>query len=496
MIHQNYKKYFFYPTFAVILGTVLLAMSNFVVKSQTTADFKPSPFKFNGLPAPKKDIANITSAPTLAGSLESKWTIDFSSTEAAYAVAVQTDGKIVAAGTANVSLNSSSVNYDFAVFRYNADGSLDTSFDADGKVTMPIGNAYNNYDIAYAVAIQTDGKIIAAGASSFFTSFSSVRFTLVRYNTDGSLDNSFGAGGIVTNESVIGKIHEISIQTDGKIVAAGGGDGPYGNYFGDFRIARYNPTGTLDASFGTGGFVTTDFGNAEQNANSVAVQADGKIVVAGYTGFYDYNDDIGYYDFALARYNTDGSLDTSFDTDGKLTTTFGGNYEVAQSVVVQTDGKIVAAGYAEVDGGSFAIARYNQNGSLDTSFDGDGKVTIDFGNSSYASSIVLQSNGKIVVSGINYVGTVFDFALARLNTDGSLDTSFDMDGKLTTDFGGYDRAYDIAVQADGKIIAAGIGTAATTTTSTATAATTTILRFHDTTPTARSIRRLTAMVKF
>ena len=458
MIYQNYKKHVFYTAFAAILGIALLAMSDISVKSQRMADFKLSPFKFNPLPAPKKDVANIISATASAGDLDpmfgtgGKLTTDFGSSENANAVAVQTDGKIVAAGSVIVVGSNNATNYDFAVFRYNADGSLDTSFDGDGKVTTPISTLFNNYDIAYAVAIQTDGKIIAAGTSG---DFSSVRFTLVRYNTDGSLDNSFGAGGIVINDWYIGKIYEIAIQTDGKIVAAGGGDGPYGGYVGDFRIARYNPNGSLDASFGTGGIVTTNFGDAEKTATSIALQADGKIVAAGYTGFYDYNDDSGYYDFALARYNTDGSLDTSFDTDGKLTTTFGLDYETANAVVIQGDGKIVVCGYGASNTdyiGSFAVARYNGDGTLDASFDGDGKVTVNFGGySSFASSVALQSNGKIVVSG----GAGNDFALVRLNTEGSLDTSFDTDGKVTTDFGYGERAYAVAIQADGKIVAAG-----------------------------------------
>ena len=157
MIYQNRKKHFFYTAFAAILAIGLLAMSDTIVKSERTAETQPSPFKFGRLPVPKKDGANIISAPTSAGDLEAKWTIDFGSVENANAVAVQMDGKIVAAGTVNVSVNPNSTNYDFAVFRYNADGSLDTSFDADGKVTTPISTEFNNYDIAYAVAIQPDG---------------------------------------------------------------------------------------------------------------------------------------------------------------------------------------------------------------------------------------------------------------------------------------------------------------------------------------------------
>lgn len=422
----------FYSAFAAIVAALLLTLSDGVVISQNAADTTPSPFKFGRFPTPKKNIPNVTPAQTSAGSLETKWTIDFSSSEDANAVAVQADGKIVAAGAANVSLSSSPVDYDFAVFRYNADGSLDTSFDVDGKVTTPISTEFNNYDRAYAVAIQPDGKIIAGGTS------------LVRYNTDGSLDNSFGAGGIAVPMEVI---WEIALQTDGKIVASSSYNG--------FRITRYNGDGSLDTSFGTGGIVTSTFDGNTWSAGSVDIQTDGKIVAAGYAGFCD--EENCFLDFALARYNTNGSPDLSFDTDGKLTTDFGSS-EGAYAVAIQADGKTVAVGWGYNDSGGydFAAARYNENGSLDASFDGDGKVITNVGAYAYATSIALQSNGKIVVSGISSTNTGEDFALVRLNTDGSLDTSFDADGKLTTDFGGNrDFGADVALQADGKIVAAG-----------------------------------------
>jgi uncharacterized delta-60 repeat protein len=444
MNYQNYKKHIFYPAFAAILGTILLAMTNTPVNSQRTADFKPSPFKFTRLPAPKKDTANIISTPTSAGSLDAKWTIDFGSTENANAVAVQTDGKIVAAGSVEVvGIDVHFSSYDFAVFRYNADGSLDTSFDGDGKVTTDFGFDVNNIDYAYAIAIQADGKIVAAGASY---GLSTSEFPLVRYNSDGSLDASFGTNGKVLTKGG-GVIYEIAVQPDGKIVAAGYRDS-------DFIIARYNGNGSLDASFGAGGQVTTSVGS-DDGSTSVAIQSDGKIVAAGYSAYFCDMDDNCLYDFAFVRYNPNGSLDTSFDTDGIVKTRFG-ETAPANAVVIQTDGKIVAVGYTCNDGCDFAVARYNGDGSLDAAFDGDGKVTTDFGGYSFASSVVLQSNGKIVVSGLAYSdGTNSDFGLVRLNTDGSLDASFDTDGKVTTHFGSYESAYDIALQADGKIINVG-----------------------------------------
>ena len=162
-----------------------------------------------------------------------------------------------------------------------------------------------------------------------------------------------------------------------------------------------------------------------------------------------------------------GDLDTSFDSDGKVTTAIGSAMTLLRSVAIQSDGKIVAAGYS--DNGSnydFALVRYNTDGSLDTSFDSDGKVTtaIGSGNDS-AFSVAIQSDGKIVAAGYSTTVVTDDFALVRYNTDGSLDTSFDSDGKVTTAIGsGDDDAFSVAIQSDGKIVAAGYSTTVVTAT--------------------------------
>jgi len=355
-----------------------------------------------------------------------------------YSVACQSDGKIVVAG-----YSTSGSNNDFALVRYNANGSLDTSFDSDGKVTTPVGSSS---DYAYSVAVQSDGKIVAAGYSSI--SGNGYDFALVRYNPNGSLDTSFDSDGKVT--TAIGSSDDygrsVALQSDGKIVVAGYS---YNGSNYDFALVRYNPNGSLDTTgFGMAGKVTTPLGSGDDHGYSVAIQSDGKIVVAGdsYNG--------SNYDFALVRYNSDGSLDTSFDGDGKVTTPIGSSSDYGYGVVVQSDGKILVAGYS---GGDFALVRYNSNGSLDTSFDGDGKVTTPIGSSSdYAYGVALQSDGKIVVAGYMWTGSTWDFALARYSTDGSLDTSFDGDGKLTTPVGsGDDYGRGIALQSGGKIVVAG-----------------------------------------
>ncbi len=270
----------------------------------------------------------------------------------------------------------------------------------------------------------------------------------------GDLDASFGTGGKVLTDfasSPFGyeKALSVAIQSDGKIVIAGF---PFSN--GGFALARYNANGTLDTTFGTGGKVTTDFASGFARAYSVAIQ-DSKIVIAGFTfnGTKDY--------FALARYNANGTLDTTFGTSGKVTTDFAIGSQ-AYSAAIQSDGKIVAAGGTfNLPNGDFALARYNADGTLDTSFgpNKDGKVTTDFASSyDVAFDVAIQSDGKIVAAGSAY-GTYLDFALARYNADGTLDTSFgpNKDGKITTDFASSaDDARSVAIQSDGRIVAAGI----------------------------------------
>ena len=367
--------------------------------------------------------------------------------EQAYAVAIHSDGKIVVAG---YSFIATSV-IDFAVVRYNADGSLDTSFDGDGKVTTGVGTT----DIAYSVAIQSDGKIVIAG----YSLIGSTRdFVVIRYNTDGTLDTSFdGDGKVITQFGTSDEIaYSVAIQPDQKIVVAGYS---VGSTF-DFAVVRYNTDGSLDTSFDGDGKVTTPIGSGREEARSVAIHSDGKIVAAGFS-FIDTNND-----FAVVRYNADGSLDTSFDGDGKVTTSIGISNDTALSVAIQADGRVVAAGVSVIPpNNDFALVRYNTDGSLDTSFDGDGKVTTAIGTSSEeAQSVGIQSDGKIVAAGYTDNGLNFDFAMGRYNTDGSLDTTFDGDGKVTTQIGsGEDNAYGVKIQPDGRVVAAGFSLVGITT---------------------------------
>jgi uncharacterized delta-60 repeat protein len=238
--------------------------------------------------------------------------------------------------------------------RYNNDGSLDTAFGGTGMVITDIGGSqYGSGDAAESVAIQSDGKILAAGYANPLGQNNS-DFALVRYNTNGTLDNSFnGTGKVTTDFGSNGDIaYSMAIQSDGKILLAGQ-TGTYPST--DFALARYNTNGSQDtATFGGGaGKVTTNIGG-DDPGRSVAIQSDGKIVTAGYTNVG------GSLDFAIARYSTTGVLDTStFGTNGKVITDFGGGPDTAQSVAIQSDGKIVVAGHGGVTHTSFAVARYN-----------------------------------------------------------------------------------------------------------------------------------------
>lgn len=259
----------------------------------------------------------------------------------------------------------------------------------------------------------------------------------------GDLDITFGTNGMVnTNIGASSEATSMVIQSDGKIVVAG-------LSVSDFAIARYNTNGSLDTSFDSDGIVTTDFNGGDDKGSAIALQSDGKIVVAG--------DNDG--DFAIARYNANGSLDTSFDSDGKVTTHFGG-WDSGQAIVIQPNGKILVAGLSFVQVGintliDIAIARYNTDGSLDVTFDSDGKLLTDIDTRDNATSIALQSNGKIVVGGDSTIGVSDHFVALRYNTDGALDTSFSSDGIVSIAMGDYDQSSSIALQNDGKILIAG-----------------------------------------
>ncbi|WFP52110.1 cadherin domain-containing protein [Methylomonas sp. EFPC3] len=333
---------------------------------------------------------------------------------------------------------------DFAVARYNTDGTLDTSFGSgNGYVITAIGSGA---DEAQDVQVLANGKILVLGYSVNGVGYD---VALVQYNADGTLDTSFGGG---TGKAVSGLSgsddgYSFAVQSDGKILVAGS----YGN---DFMLMRFNSNGSVDTSFGTSGVVTTDFSGGSDTARSMVVQADGKIVLAGQA----YNSTT-YADFAVARYNSNGSLDTSFNGTGKVTIDVGTNStDQGYGVALQSDGKIVLSGFTNAAGTTDnALVRLNANGSLDTSFGGTGKVIVAIGSGSdFALDVKIQSDGKILTSGYSS-GSGNDFSVVRYNSDGTLDTTFGGTGKVTTNFNATtdDRGTRLYLQGDGKIVVAG-----------------------------------------
>lgn len=316
-----------------------------------------------------------------------------SSVDGARAVAIEKNGKIVAAGVSNSAI---------ALARYTKSGTLDRGFGTGGKVLTDPGGEND----ANAVAIQPNGKIVVAG-ESFVQAENTWAFLLARYTTSGALDPGFGTGGKVLTDVGSGDAYAVAIQPDGKIVVGGtsegGGPGGY-----NFTVLRYTKNGALDTTFGTGGKVLTDMGSAsDDEVHAIALQPDGKIIVAG-TSITN-----GKYDFALARYTKDGALDTTFGTAGKVLTDLGSSSALA--VVIQKNGKIVVAGGRNTDGNGsdhFAVVRYTKSGRLDPSFGANGKVLTDFGAPSDADAVVIQKSGRIVVAGVIIANHHYAFALA------------------------------------------------------------------------------------
>lgn len=313
-------------------------------------------------------------------------------------MAIQSDGKIIVVGITGTGY----LTYDFAVARFDSLGTLDKSFGINGWATVGFGgdgsHVFSGWDTAYSVMIQTNDKIVITGRANNDVS-RGFDFAATRLNADGGLDTSFGIDGKVITD-VDGKNDEAlasAIQSDGKIVAVGKVIGSAGY---DFAIVRYNIDGSLDQTFHFNGMLTTNLGGAD-DAYAVAIQQDGKIVVGGHSDG----------SLALARYNIDGCLDEHFGDGGIVKTDIAGSGYIA-SLRIQSDGKILAVG--NNGGSSFVLACYNTDGSLDSTFDGDGIMLTDVGSSNdFASATVLQSDGKLVVAGYTMPGSIIQAALVR-----------------------------------------------------------------------------------
>ncbi len=335
----------------------------------------------------------------------------------------------------------------FSPLLWAAAGDLDKSFNSDGKLTINFGTPW---DYGTSIAIQPDGKIVVAGRVKNPNGNHS-DIAVARLLPNGDPDPGFGpnSNGQVTIDVNGGydQALDIELQNDGKIVLAGSCCSPVTPTL-EFVLVRLNTDGSLDATFDGDGIVTTDFGGTDDQAFGVAIASGGVIVAVGSTFLNGIND------FAVARYTMNGALDQGFDGDGKVTTAFGnGSNEYADDVIIQPDGKIVAAGFTNVNpdpnvSKEFALVRYLTTGALDTGFGLGGKVNAPEGE---GHAIVIQPDGKLLVAG----ATPGDFGVVRYHINGIPDSTFSSDALATADFGGEENAHALVLQADSKIVAAG-----------------------------------------
>jgi uncharacterized delta-60 repeat protein len=367
-------------------------------------------------------------------------------------VVVQSDGRIVAVGYANTPKTNVSVA------RFNTDGSFDTTFSDDGRLATAIGS---QSDIAEDVHVHSDGRILVGAFSDGGTSgVSQLNFAAVRYTSTGALDTSFAGDGIgVYDFSGNDTLDAMAVDASGRLLLAG-----YSYVAGQFEdpliaVARVATVGELDITFnGSGTFFKPLQGSSVDLAAGIAQQSVGanarKLVVVGST-------DVGSQtDVGLVRYTTGGALDTSFSGDGKATADDANRNDAPEAVLVQPDDRILVVGSSYGTSGAprATIMRFNANSGLDTGFDSDGIAALTVGtNANQWNAVALQPDGRIVVGGtVSDSSANWDLFLGRYNTDGSLDTSFDADGRVRLSLGpSFDQIQAVAVQPDGKIVAGG-----------------------------------------
>lgn len=362
-----------------------------------------------------------------------------------FGLTLQADGKILIGATDRYNTS----NKNFAVARYLRDGTLDTSFNSTGVIS----HSMSSDDTSYAgIALDASGRIYQAG----YSTVSSVqRATVVRYTSSGSLDSTFGSGGVRShsfNGTNPENAYGIALDTSSRIYLALN-SGTTSN--GQFGIARLGSDGALDTSFNGTGYRFTNVNARTEGAFALTLQSDGKPIVVGYS-----TPALGNTDWMVVRYLTTGGIDSGFASSGIATTTFSNSSESARGIVVQGDGKIIVVGGTSVSGKQlFAVARYTSAGALDTTFGTSGRFTSSLSpsnESAYAAA--LQTNGRIFVTGYGTT-TQSVGALLRLTTAGALDTSFNSSGKMIDSLLGIGRA--VAIQTDEKIVFAGQGTSTT-----------------------------------
>jgi uncharacterized delta-60 repeat protein len=418
-------------------GTLSYTVSGIVGTATVTVRLQDNGGMANGgvdISAPQTFLINVNDVPIAPGLIDNTFDFDgklqlaplSAGADGGRGVVVLPDGKILVVGN-----NSSSIT---VAARYNADGTLDTTFGVGGRISI----AGSSTNTVYDVELTADGKILISGERAS-------KFWLMRLNADGSLDTSFGTNceAFATfSSSAAGRT--MAQQADGKIVVVGTSSS-------DFAAARFNADGTLDTTFGTAGLVLIPIGTTTDSAYDVAVQTDGKIVIVG-SAFNSSTVE----DYAVIRLTSSGALDTTFATGGKaiLSLGAGSTAEIAKKVALQADGKIVVAGNTA---GAMNVLRLNTDGTLDTTFSGDGLATQPFAIPASTDAMVIGADGKILLAGyLQSATTNLDWAFARFNADGTNDASFGTGGARVVGLGtGSDRIYAAALQSDGRIVVAG-----------------------------------------
>jgi uncharacterized delta-60 repeat protein len=372
-------------------------------------------------------------------------------------MAIQPDGKVISCGTYTYELPLG-ILHDLALARFDTNGQPDLSFGTNGLVTIQIVNSRaDNHNV---IKVLDDGKLLILVNGEGIINGD---YMLVRLNADGSRDTTFGTNGTVSIDFGGSEgAWAMQVQTDGKIVVGGSCSiTTQGNDAYDFSIARLNADGSKDVDFGTGGLAKFSFGDgnnfsvfSEDSLFDLLLQPDGKIVAAGFSAVL-----LEGSKFALLRLNTDGTPDTDFGNQGRVLTDFTAEDEIAQSIALMPDGKIMASGthyYSNDDNQKVIVAKYNTDGSADTNFGTDGKMMLDDGNENpryFAFSSKVTPDGKLLVcgGGGNHSPN-FDGFLVRFNADGTFDTTLGENGWLWADFGEWEVTADMVLQEDGALV--------------------------------------------
>lgn len=374
----------------------------------------------------------------------------------------QQNGKLIVVGDL---YDANTDDYDIFVVRLNADGSLDSTFNGGtGRIVIGFDSSFNvSAETAAAVAVEGNGKIVVAGSTEWN---GSQDFLVARFHADGAADLGFGWWGTAIHGWNYGgqnadEAHDMVLQSDGKIVVAGGVERNNGDW--DYGVMRLTAWGDLDSTFGIGGLATVYFdqgGNWDDRAYALAMQNDGKIVVAG-----EVTVSAGDSVYGVTRLTAGGFVDTAFATAGRALVNGGASYDRPYAVGLQSDQKIVMAGMPNHGGttSSFSAIRFHTNGTGDGTFGNNGYAHVDFApDTTYPldllGDMVIDSSDRIILAGsIDYGVYGHDVAVARLQANGSLDGLF---GKRTFGFDGLftstsDRAFGMVQQSDGKIVVVG-----------------------------------------